>query len=520
MDDNIANFTSITGADPQRATQYLQLTDGNLEQAIQLYFDSPNLDVGGSTAQPATSASGQAHAPIRIDSDDEDLDEDEAIATESRQGSGPPGHNVEDDEAMARRLQEEMYGDGASDPSGGVRAPMARTTETLVGPGTGYDDEDGMHAAIMSQMARRRGGPTRPGIFNQRNTASVWDEGEGDPSARRRNLASSTGGASEASSKSNLLAELYRPPFEIMSPLGWDEARDEGKAEQKWLLVNVQDPAIFDCQVLNRDIWKHDQIKDTVKENFIFLQYNKDDVSGQNYINYYFHERDNQAAYPHIAIVDPRTGEQVKVCASGPPVPKPMEFLMLLHEFLDRYSLDANARNPVAQRKPETKSRDVHRMTEEEMLEMALQNSLANEGEEAPRAEDPDDLTKAMEGKGKGRAEDVEMQESATASHSDSVFAQISSENPHTEPDSDPKTTTRIQFRHSNGRDIRRFAVIDPVRRIYEWLKASPLKGFEGKEGVEFELSFMGKNLIDLVDQSIEQAGLKNGTVMVEYVEG
>ncbi|KAK8255127.1 hypothetical protein HDK77DRAFT_22885 [Phyllosticta capitalensis] len=520
MDDNIASFTSITGSDPQRATQYLQLTDGNLEQAIQLFFDSPNLDVGGSSTQPATSASGQQNEPIRIDSDDDDI-EDEGIATESRQASGPPGHNVEDDEAMARRLQEEMYGDGAQDPSGGVRAPMARTTETLVGPGASYDDEDGMHAAIMSQMARRRPGPgARPGIFNQQNnTASVWEEGDSDPSTRRRNLASATGGASEASSKSSLLAELYRPPFEIMSPLGWEEARDEGKDQQKWLLVNVQDSAIFDCQVLNRDIWKNDQIKETVKENFIFLQYSKDDVNGQSYINYYFHERDNQNAYPHVAIVDPRTGEQVKICASGPPVPKPMEFLMQLHEFLDRYSLDANARNPVAQRKPEKKNKDVHRMTEEEMMEMALQNSLANEAG-APQAEDPDELTKIAEGKGKGRAEDVDMQEAAIASASDSIFAQISSNNPHTEPANDPKTTTRIQFRHSNGRDIRRFAVTDPVRRIYEWLKASPLKGFEGKEGAEFELSFMGKNLIDLLDQSIEEAGLKNGTVMVEYVEG
>lgn len=63
---------------------------------------------------------------------------------------------------------------------------------------------------------------------------------------------------------------------------------------------------------------------------------------------------------------------------------------------------------------------------------------------------------------------------------------------------------------------IRRFALADPVRRIYEWLKASPL---EGKEGVEFELVFMSKNLMDSLEHSIEEAGLKNGTVMVEFLE-
>ena len=98
------------------------------------------------------------------------------------------------------------------------------------------------------------------------------------------------------------------------------------------------------------------------------------------------------------------------------------------------------------------------------------------------------------------------------------AFAGISSTNPHTEPDNNPATTTRIQFRHSGGRIIRRFAVAEPVRRIYEWLKADPL---EGKVNVPFELKAMpaGRDLIEDLDKSIEEAGLKQGTVMVEYIE-
>jgi hypothetical protein len=75
---------------------------------------------------------------------------------------------------------------------------------------------------------------------------------------------------------------------------------------------------------------------------------------------------------------------------------------------------------------------------------------------------------------------------------------------------------TRIQFRHSAGRVIRRFHVSDPVLRIYEWLKAEPL---EGKEGIPFELVAVGKNLMGLADETIEKAGLKNGTVMIEFLE-
>ncbi|TKA49308.1 hypothetical protein B0A49_13080 [Cryomyces minteri] len=563
-DDLISQFSAITSADVSRAQQYLTLTEGNLEQAIQLYFDSDGMDMGASVPQaPQTSASHhqqpsqrtarpQTYAEdedgvVQLDSDNEsDLEMDNPTAqarlSQSNARTVQPPYApataatgvMEDDETMARRLQEEMYGGGnmagGSDPDA-VRAPMSRTTETLVGPNADWrNDPNEMRAAIAEQMLARqqqRGqGGGRPGIFNQRPIASVWDDDGADEATHRQNLAAATGGASENSSKSTLLADLFRPPFELMTHQDWEGARAEGKDLQRWILVNVQDPAIFDCQVLNRDIWKNPQVKETVKENFIFMQYTKNDPRGGQYINYYFHARDSQDAYPHIAIVDPRTGEQVKVW-SGPPVPKPVDFVMELHEFLDRYSLDASAKNPVATRRSERKTVDVNRMTEEEMLEMALKNSMANNG--GPKEDDPDALTKAV-GTGKGKEkvvdpEDLDVMVTGPAGTNGtteppvsepSPFSLISSTDPHTEPAVDPATTTRIQFRHSGGRVIRRFAVLDPVRRIYEWLKATP---FEGKEGVSFELISLAKNLIDSLESTIEEAGLKNGTIMVEFLE-
>jgi hypothetical protein len=93
----------------------------------------------------------------------------------------------------------------------------------------------------------------------------------------------------------------------------------------------------------------------------------------------------------------------------------------------------------------------------------------------------------------------------------------ISSHNPHTEPPTGPEVT-RIQFRHPTGRVIRRFHTQDTVRHIYEWLKAAPL---EGKEGVEFELKRMpqGEDLINSLDKTIEDAELKQATVMIEFIE-
>lgn len=106
-----------------------------------------------------------------------------------------------------------------------------------------------------------------------------------------------------------MLAEMYRPPFELMSPARtWEAVRASGKEEEKWILINIQDPNIFDCQVLNRDIWKDAQIQATVREHFIFKQYTKSDPQAAQYVRFYFQSVDSEDAYPHIAIVDPRTG--------------------------------------------------------------------------------------------------------------------------------------------------------------------------------------------------------------------
>ncbi|GLA89257.1 hypothetical protein AtubIFM56815_003730 [Aspergillus tubingensis] len=509
--DVVAQFTEITGSKPELATQYLQLTDFNIEQAVQLFFENGGAPLtddplpSASTPQQASHAGGYGNESgvVNIDSDDD------VTIDESRSAPRNHGAMFEDDAAMARRLQEEMYGGGDAEEN--VRAPMARTTETLVGPEADFDDGD-MHASILGQLRARQQRNNRPGIFNQRDT-SIWS-GEDDTSERER-LAAATGGASEASNKSNMLAEMYRPPFEIMSRLPWDVARQEGRDNEKWLMVNIQDPSVFDCQVLNRDLWKDAGVRDTVKEHFIFMQYSKDDPRAGPYLQYYFQASDVSDNYPHIAIVDPRTGEQMKVW-SGPPVIKASDFLMQVHEFLDRYSLKHNVRNPVAKRKPEKKEKSIDAMTEEEMMEMAMRNSLGDEASQGPKVEDPDDLTRSTDDvKGKGRAEDVGMEEAEQPEQS--VFLSIPDNRPHTEPPADPATTTRIQFRHPSGRVIRRFSLTDPVQRIYEWLKADP--PLEDKAGVEFELNAMGRNLIDSLDQTVADAGLKNGTVMIGYVE-
>lgn len=537
MDDNISTFIAITGASTDVARSFLEMTAGNFERAIELFYENPDLASGvgaglsanqPSTSQPAAAASRpnagrqDAQGVIHIDSDDDtDMQFIDDESDDDNDGTAAAAQAAalaqeEEDMAMAKKLQEELYrenhGPGGAGPADGddVRAPIARTTETLVAPGWGGGGEhdDGMEAAFLEQLRarRRQNPPPGGGPFSQR----IW----ANPEAR-------TNPSNENGEHARRLEDLFRPPYDLIANVAWDEARTLGKEDKKWILVNLQDMNDFNCQALNRDMWKDKNVRELVSENFIFLQYDKDFPDAQEFVTFYFPNQthENPDNYPHVSIIDPRTGEQVKVW-SGRPFPSAQEFHAELAEFLDRYSLAVNSKNPVAQataRKPQVV--DVDRMTEDEMLEMALKNSLEAAGEKAsssstPNVHDPDALTKATktEEAEKGKEKEVE------APVEQSPWAQISSTTPHTEPANDPATTTRIQFRHPTGRVIRRFNLDDSVRRIYEWLKAEPL---EGKEGIEFELKKMpqGQDLIQSLGETIAENGLKQGTVMIEFIE-
>lgn len=148
----MAQFTEITGSTPELATQYLQLADFSIEQAMQLYFENGGAPLTEEPANPPRQSAYEDESGIVHVDSDSDGDNDDRSARRTA-----PGSTFDDDVAMARRLQEEMYGGANDNEQDDVRAPMARTTETLVGPEADFDDD--MHTNILQQMrARQRGG--------------------------------------------------------------------------------------------------------------------------------------------------------------------------------------------------------------------------------------------------------------------------------------------------------------------------------------------------------------------------
>ena len=178
----MGDFCAITGASPQVARHFLSISDGDPSQAIQLFFDSPDLASAATEVSqqppPAPTASSRPparsrsvgredeHGVVHLDSDSDDIAMDETDDDILDTTHTPPvptsttaaqSSVYEDDEAMARRLQEEMYagGDMGGDyDADGVRAPLARTTETLVGPGADWGPDD-VQSNVLQQMRQR-----------------------------------------------------------------------------------------------------------------------------------------------------------------------------------------------------------------------------------------------------------------------------------------------------------------------------------------------------------------------------
>lgn len=61
------------------------------------------------------------------------------------------------------------------------------------------------------------------------------------------------------------LAEIYRAPTELCFIGNFDELRDAGRRQSRWLLVNIQSPTEFASQQLNADTWCDETLREVVK---------------------------------------------------------------------------------------------------------------------------------------------------------------------------------------------------------------------------------------------------------------
>ncbi|KAF9428728.1 hypothetical protein BGZ94_001328 [Podila epigama] len=449
-EEDILQFCAITSADPDVASNYLTVCDGSLDRAITFYMENGGADISGA-ASSSTSNSKPA-------------------ARRSRTPSEDGFNSIDQDEMLARSLQEED-----AKASAAVRAPIAPRHEMLLG--------DDYGSSSMFTGSSRRGAPS---VFLPPDSSSLARDAFRDFAAE----AASLGG--DTSPKTSRLADLFKAPLDMMARGDFDHSQRVARSENKWLMVNIQEAGVFACQVLNRDLWSDASVKEVIKENFIFLQFYSDSAEGKKYTAYY-----PLKTYPHISIIDPRTGERMHVWSK---TIDPVDFLSDVSEFLDLHSLTDSASKPSLPKKKKL-VKNVSDMTEEEQLHAAMMASMGGDASSAIEIpQDTDEDTALPE----------EVKESSPAPEV-SLFGSIPPVR-HEEP-TDRSKATRIGFRLSDGsRKMHTFLKDAKVRVLFEFVKAE----VEEARTQPFELVFIGRPLLQDLDKTISEAGIENSQVMVQ----
>lgn len=244
-DENVKSLAEITGLKPEQASTLLAAYNGNVEGAINAFFENP-----------------------------------EGIL------------NPEPEVVVADEVEDN------------VRAPIPRKTEVLL-----------PQVDLNRGRFKRRGAtitevPFRNFELEGKLQEQILMQGQG-PSSR----------------KITRLEALFMPPFEILFSGSFDMAQRHGKNVDKWILVNLQDDLNFNCQTLNRDLWSDSKLKDFLNTYFIFWQTSNKTTDGTKFKTFY-----KVNSEPYIAMIDPRTGEEVQTFPTDEL--DPTKFLSILKRFL------------------------------------------------------------------------------------------------------------------------------------------------------------------------------------------
>jgi len=264
----VSQLEAITSLSRAECTGLLEAAQGKLDKAIEIHFGSANTDSNNHN-QKKNSTNSKLTPPASTNGNSSKTANKRPIANAAR--------NDDFDDESSSSNSAAATANGCGDDY--VRAPIPKKSDKLLD----YDPY------VSSEPKSKR-------------LKSVFDGYD-----HYNDLTEPGAASSSNSSKMKSLAAMYRPPIEILFKGSFEASKIQGTKSNKWILLNVQNQSDFACQCLNRDVWRDDTVKEIVKGNFIFVQVFADSADGKKLANYY---RIN--SYPFVAILDPRTGENVK----------------------------------------------------------------------------------------------------------------------------------------------------------------------------------------------------------------
>eukprot|EP01117_Protostelium_nocturnum_P019466 TRINITY_DN8455_c0_g1_i1.p1 TRINITY_DN8455_c0_g1~~TRINITY_DN8455_c0_g1_i1.p1 ORF type:complete len:460 (-),score=165.20 TRINITY_DN8455_c0_g1_i1:33-1412(-) len=334
---------------------------------------------------------------------------------------------------------------------------------------------------------------------------------------------------SEKDKNDKVLADIFKPPIELIYQYDFERAKEEGANRSLWILVNLQDMTEFASNTLNRDTWKNEKVRKLIDEHFLFWQRLHDSEDGEIYCRYY---QKFAVAFPHISIIDPRTGELMKSWTGHQ---SPNVFYEELCDFLEQNELNGIIKKKREKINPkvEKKKKSMIDMSEEEQMEYALMASMGQSN--------PVDLSKEDE---EGDEEDVKIVEQPSAlkrkqtdlnneesnakrakesinPSSNSIIELDSEENLEkkngkieVKKDTEKEATKEefnggechVQFRELNGNTFKHsFSPSDPLEKLYRYVQLhrtdeskSPFQFLSAFPKKSFSEEEMKKSILDL----------------------
>ncbi|KAL7508698.1 hypothetical protein ACHAXN_005806 [Cyclotella atomus] len=528
-------FTSSQNEDVAR--QYLEMAGGNLETAVGLYMEmgGENGLVGGTgvgmdnefgmNAAAAASAGGGNNnfaysSAVAVGPDGLDPSLDAATRAAILAAQGPPGPSPirAPDQTRTMRLV------GGDSPFGGGGSAHAALLSAVAGPHAAAaammdDDLNAMGSAtwgmnvrdnINREAERRMARGRNSGSSNE----DAVDVDESDDDLEDEDAAGRANAGRGSTNAAPSLSTMFSPPTHLMHRGGgFQGARNVAKDARRWLLVNVQSDGDFACHALNRDVWRDELVENLVREGFIFWQVMSTNPEGQTYITRY-----KVAGYPHLAIIDPRTGSLLWKKEGWTQV-DPLtaeQFVEIASDFCSRHSFSkqpapAKHRYTNSGSSQPSNKRPIQELSEEEQLQAAIRASMMTENGDDNTNEEEDVLDKSMEFVDNNDEAESEEKPAALNEFEQEILALDVGDEP------DSGDVARIQIRMPDGkRLVRKFKADDTVKIIYAFVAQSNVEAREGKV-FELKAKFPPQDLLPSVNESISSCGLNGEAINVMW---
>eukprot|EP00594_Rhizosolenia_setigera_P001712 CAMPEP_0178949330 /NCGR_PEP_ID=MMETSP0789-20121207/5978_1 /TAXON_ID=3005 /ORGANISM="Rhizosolenia setigera, Strain CCMP 1694" /LENGTH=497 /DNA_ID=CAMNT_0020629815 /DNA_START=81 /DNA_END=1574 /DNA_ORIENTATION=- len=491
-DESVSQFLAFTGcADPDVATHYLQASNGVLETAVGLFMDDSATGGvgGGGMNQSTTSSSGinnQSQVPSSLLGPGEVRAPDQTRTERLIDFGGMGGMSS----ANAASFMPPYMMDDSADH---------QTSWLMEDSGTATTNQD-----VRAQI-NRVADAAMNGVLNNNN-----NDDDGNEAESNTNTTNETDNNNNNNNEVKTLNDMFAPPTDIIHKAGgFQGARTAAKDSKRWLLVNIQRDAEFACHVLNRDVWRNDLVRNLIQSNFIFWQAWDSSAEGSVYVQRY-----NVQSYPHIAIIDPRTGRSMWK-REGWTMMDPMTERDFAQAAADFCSLNTFDKPPSVNTVRKSK-RNLEELSEQEQLEEAIRISQGYNASTANKDSDMtgDDDMDVKKPSSPPKEEKEETAAAATSSQVNPFHEEILGIEIGEEPS---EGGARVLIRLPDGSRVKRkFKEDDSVKVIYAFVAQS---NEEAKGGKEFELcyGFPPSDLISKADCTIKECSLNGESITTRW---